>query len=271
MLQSVFILRSYNDDVLRKNSSLPLVAASLAASLLSVSNKYFWFDGECFSGGEEPQFKKSYPCINPLYVARVIWRFSFIVTRFSVLSLVWSVLGGAFVGIFLGISFLSWCIALIISAWEQFTEKCNVVSNGIIFGLISLISTPATGKWIFICVHIMEMVITMTIITIFAFNKNIECGVCAEINERQASDNPYIFMFIFTGWIAMVIDFILYLYLKHKDIFDMDELYAFEKIGMGIDKQKLSKKKEKIELQKQKEEKERNFERDREEYLRTVF
>ena len=48
MLQSVFIIRSYNDVELRNNSSIELVVVSLAASLFSISNKYTWIDKEGF-------------------------------------------------------------------------------------------------------------------------------------------------------------------------------------------------------------------------------
>eukprot|EP01083_Nonionella_stella_P207445 753590_1 len=45
VLQSVFIIRSANDEELRKNgSNIGLLLFSVLASLLSISNKYVWFD-----------------------------------------------------------------------------------------------------------------------------------------------------------------------------------------------------------------------------------
>ena len=107
VLQSVFIIRSFNDDNLRENSSIQLVALSLAASLFSISNKYTWLDQESvMEGAKSPEWKSRCLCFNPLYALRVIWRFSHVATRFCMLSLVWSVLGGTFVAIFLPISFV---------------------------------------------------------------------------------------------------------------------------------------------------------------------
>ena len=130
MLQSVFIIRSYNDLQLRDNSSIELVAASLAASLFSITNKYIWLDEESVEGhnADDPKWRLDFPCVNPWYVLRVIWRFSFVATRFCVLSLIWSVLGGAFLGIFLGASFILWactfCVKDIFGEGDQFEDHC---------------------------------------------------------------------------------------------------------------------------------------------------
>jgi len=45
VLQSVFIIRSANDDILKENgSNLPLILLSVVASLFSISNKFVWGD-----------------------------------------------------------------------------------------------------------------------------------------------------------------------------------------------------------------------------------
>eukprot|EP01083_Nonionella_stella_P026900 74045_1 len=44
VLQTIFIILSYNDDRLRTDSSMTLVMFSLIGSILSIANKYIWFD-----------------------------------------------------------------------------------------------------------------------------------------------------------------------------------------------------------------------------------
>lgn len=47
VLQCVFIVRSFNDPLLSNNSSMILIYLSIMASLLSITQKYVWFDKLC--------------------------------------------------------------------------------------------------------------------------------------------------------------------------------------------------------------------------------
>ena len=238
VLQSVFIIRSFNDKDLRDNSSIQLVGASLAASLFSISNKYCWLDKECFlKKAQEAKLKQSCPCINPWYLARIVWRFAFVASRFCALSLLWSVLGGVFVGIFLGVSFCYWCCA---SYKIDVDWDIGFFHWSILWAFASLISTPATSKWIYACMHGWEMIIVMGIITIFAFIEDADCGICADAENRQAMRNPYILMFIIAGWICMVIDFVMYFVFVRMDFFDEKGLKALDQFFDGFDVQKES-------------------------------
>ena len=170
------------------------MAVSLVASLFSISNKYTWLDKDgVVENAREPEFKRRCPCINGWYVLRIIWRFSFVATRFCVLSLVWSVLGGEFLGIFLAISFCLWNCSFLFSlkvSDEHFNGEDYVILTTL-WAMASLISTPTTTNWIFICIHGWEMILSLTVITIFAYNE-FECSICADSDERQANNNPYI-------------------------------------------------------------------------------
>merc|ERR1712154_22400 len=111
VLQSVFLIKSQNDDKLKANSNIYLVAISLAASLFSIANKCIWMDKDCVvEEAQEAKLKTNMPFINGWYVLRVIWRFSFVTTRFLVFSLIWSVFGGAFLGGFVVLSFFYWLV-----------------------------------------------------------------------------------------------------------------------------------------------------------------
>eukprot|EP01084_Bolivina_argentea_P003646 6859_1 len=46
VLQTIFIIRSVNDDELAKKANINLVAFSLIASLFSITNKFIWLDKE---------------------------------------------------------------------------------------------------------------------------------------------------------------------------------------------------------------------------------
>ena len=217
----MFIIRSFNDQSLRENSSIELVAVSLVASLFSISNKFTWIDKDgVHEIAQEPRFKKRFPCINGWYLLRIVWRFSFVATRFCVLSLLWSVLGGAFLSIFLGISFFF--SGMIIFFDEGVPDNLEDFAEHLwgccILGCVSIVSTPTSEKISHLCLHGLEMIFSLTVITIFAYIE-FDCGICADANDRQANNNPYIKMFIIAGWTTMGIDIITYGILLFKGIF----------------------------------------------------
>ena len=226
----MFIIRSYNDQNLRENSSIELVAVSLAASLFSISNKFTWTDKEAVvDKAKEPKFKAHCPCVNGWYVLRIVWRFSFVATRFCILSLVWSVLGGAFLGIFLAVSFLVWGCRMTFANNDGVPEMGDLseisvsIASCCLFGCVSLISSPVSEKWSELCIHGFEMTLSLSLITIFAYTQ-FDCGICADSYSRQAGNNPYIFMFIIAGWTTLGIDFITYGVLLYSSIFDDEDL-----------------------------------------------
>eukprot|EP01083_Nonionella_stella_P170206 578743_1 len=214
VLQSVFIIRSQNDPYLSTQSS-HLVSISLLASLISVANKYLFVDRDCFVYiAKDAQWSKKAPFVNKWYLLRVLWRFSFITTRFALLSLLWSVLGGAFLLIFLLISFLLWCVLIKIEMSMFIGLKLIIV-----YGFISLVATPAYASYLFAIGHGIEMIVTLSVITLFAFDKSIDCIICADPIDRQATSTKhvYILSFIMAGWISMMIDFITYYILLLND------------------------------------------------------
>ena len=188
------------------------MAVSLAASLFSISNKYTWLDKDGVEDeAADPKCKAKCPCINGWYVVRIVWRFAFVATRFCILSLIWSVLGGAFLGIFLAVSFCVWWTSLLPTVLEEFgaDEWYWIILVPFMWGTSSLISTPASEKLAFAVLHGLEMVTALTVITVFAYNE-FDCGICADSGSRQAANNPYIRLFIISGWSTMAIDFIGY-------------------------------------------------------------
>eukprot|EP01083_Nonionella_stella_P243757 849053_1 len=188
---------------------------SLAASLFSISNKYCWVDRDAVvEECRDAHLSTKCPCVNPLYVLRIIWRFSYITTRFCILSLVWSVMGGAFCLMFLAFSWLLWTMVTIVSMINDGTsddystcnwELCGLIVFGSVYGIVSLIAAPANSALMYFVSHALEMSVTLGLITLFAFVSSIVCDICADPSHRS-SDNPYVLWFIIAGWSAMVID-----------------------------------------------------------------
>ncbi len=107
---------------------------------------------------------------------------------------------------------------------------------GVFFGISSIIASPATDNVWFALVHVLEMIFTMTVITVFAYIDTFDCGVCADPITRQATWNPYIKMFIYGGWITMGIDFICYIIMLCLKQFDEEGWWsAIETFMKGIE------------------------------------
>merc|ERR1712129_675562 len=80
-------------------------------------------------------------CVNPWYLLRCLWRFSYIVTRFCILSLVWSVMGGAFIGIFLALSYILWVIMSFIAVTKE--RNLLFLLLAMLIAIPSLAASPA--------------------------------------------------------------------------------------------------------------------------------
>ena len=105
---------------------------------------------------------------------------------------------------------------------EGITKLCGFST---MWGLTSLIATPATGNYWFALLHGLEMATCLSLITWFAYVE-FECELCADARDRQADNNPYIKMFIFAGWATFVIDTISYsILLCMKTIYDGDDAW----------------------------------------------
>eukprot|EP01083_Nonionella_stella_P012656 35836_1 len=217
VLQSVFIIRWYNHDHDPDDqATMYLVGMSLLASLFSISNKYAWVDRDACEDDEHKEIgcSKRCPIVNKYYVLRIVWRYSYVASRFAMISLVWSVLGGAFVGIYLSCSWLMWSILSSLTWVEDkpstVSEICGVFGISAATGTACLVATPGSGSKLFAFAHVCEMLTTMSIITWFAFDSSMDCGICADPTTRQAMTNPYILSFIIAAWSSMVIDCVTY-------------------------------------------------------------
>lgn len=204
-MQSVFIIRSQNDINLKSSPTLTLVIISLLASLFSIANKYIWADKECVVD-EAKQAKSGDSIVNKWYILRIVWRFCYVLVRFSIFSMLWSVIGGAFLGIFIPLSWIYWVIIMVYTFKIGCGEGVLIVG----YGFVALVASPAFQSYAWAICHGIEMIIALTLITVFATIESIDCGICADPVLRQATNNGYIMAFLIAGWVALPIDFITY-------------------------------------------------------------
>ena len=218
ILQSVFIMRSYNDPVLRANSTLWIVVVSLTASLLTITDKYIWMDTTeyIFTDADMDFECCECPCMNPRFVLRAFWRFSLIVARFCALSLIWTVMSGWFFLFFLVFSLLSWMTHSFYTSDGAFGLKC-------VYGLMGIVSTFATRNVYAVCLRYFELISLLSTCTVFVLMDSFKCSICEDAQQRQADYNPYILLFIVVGWSSMAVEIVLYLILIIGGVFDEEE------------------------------------------------
>ena len=96
-------------------------------------------------------------------------------------------------------------------------DMSDIIVNSAGWACISVIATPSSPKLVHAFLHGTEMIVSLTVITLFAYI-DFDCIICAHGETRQAPSNPYIEIFIFGGWIMVGIDFITYgiLLFSHK-------------------------------------------------------
>ena len=196
------------------------------ASLFSIANKYIWVDKECVVDDvRDPEWSTKSPYVNKWYLLRVIWRFSVVTVRFSIFSLIWSVLGGAFLGIFIPSSLIYWFLIIQLTFGHPWCGEYMFVNIG--YGFVALISTPGYNSRRWAICHGVEMILTLSVITVFAFTPSFDCGICADSIARQATNNYYILSFIIAGWLALMIDFITYfVLLKYERFSEYDTVFV---------------------------------------------
>ena len=220
ILQSVFLIKSMNDERLRENSSIGLVTMSLIASLISISYKFVWIDKFMFAEkAEDIDLKKEKPCkcLNWYYMLRMTWRISTIIVRFVIYCLMWCVVGGVPFVIFLVITVIIGCCLNVI--WDRKTDA-EINYCCVPFIEIATIE-PIKNKFIGF-IRIFYDLCGLSIVTVFALIE-FDCELCADGEQRQASGNQYILTFLILGWISCVIHGILWAMIGWYGLIEISE------------------------------------------------
>ena len=232
LLQSIFLLRSYNTP-LSQDSNILLIVASLIASILSISTKMISQDGNLLSRdgiliAKNNGCKIKLICIdnkcscngNNLYFIRVFWRIFTILNRFIILSLIWTVLGGISFSIYIGISILY----NIILMWYNLKDvgdgmrdksfRKSVFLTGISNVLVVFAYSP---RWILIIkTRCIDHLIILTLTLLFTLT-NIECNICVNICFRSLNNvnnncdinwerNDLLLTYIISSWVVYIMD-----------------------------------------------------------------
>eukprot|EP01084_Bolivina_argentea_P092592 166564_1 len=211
VLQTVFLVRSANDENLPKRSNF-LIFTSLISSVCSVASKFFLMDKvRVRKKAKSLSPRKKFPnCCQPWYLIRIVWRFCHIVVRFAVFSLLWISVGGAFSAIF-----------VLVSALLVWFLSCRDKINGY-YTLLGTVAVPITADLMHF-LRWMENVIGLVLISLFAQlfgSLNWECQWCVNLETRTISHNQTILVLIIFGWVALGLEIVLFFVLKYGDIFD---------------------------------------------------
>lgn len=212
MLQSVFVIRSYNEEQLR-DSEIWLILVSIFASLMSISSKYMWE----YPSIRDPDQDVSTETMR--YIVCVLWRTCDITSNFVVYVLIWTVMGGGWLPI--------WCLIIFIINVALFRvvgyfDMRGGLFIGTVMAFISLGGTLLKSHPKAHCLKWMQIVIGLALVMLFALFP-FDCEICADSAHRQFDNtdesgvtNYRIFIFYVVGWIALVLEIVLYWVMKRN-------------------------------------------------------
>ena len=249
ILQTAFLIRSANSSLGEDdNSETLLLLLSLIASVVSVANKYRWLDELDEYCGLKPKYKgyklkfKFPGCINWWYLVTAIWRYSHIITRFTVFSLIWGVCGGGWVGVY-----TMWSLMLTMCAYCLIMRERNLVSQEYVsyFILGPIGNLPGIHIHIVIFFDIFYLDIGITVklgsmsagisfsvrwfsnlsgyalIAVFASVK-FSCDICVDEELRQFGANETIDRLFVIGCCTWLLDVVLFFVLRRSGIYNME-------------------------------------------------
>eukprot|EP01084_Bolivina_argentea_P064399 117455_1 len=218
VLQSVFLLRytatntGGGDDTI----GITLIIISITASILSIANKYAWFDQQAVVlDAKELNVEKKKCYISWRFLIRAIWRWSDLCVRFVIFSLLWVCIGGLYILIYVGLSYLFYYFIVL----NRIKMK---ESNGwyrLLATTICIVGIILDYEWHFCILRLIDNGLLMLIISIFVFI-NFDCAdvACSDNSKRDALNTPIIFTFILMGLIAYFIELIIYPILQSRRV-----------------------------------------------------
>ena len=226
LLQSVFIMRTFikgidsNDD---NNSGIRndlqttdilILFLSVVASIVSIASKYIVVDASDFVNGNGGQYateesKNANLCsrnnecvlINFGYVVRSLWRIGSVTARVSIYSLVWSVMGGAFI---IGYAIVEFLLAFIfIGCVDTYFEQKEQFLFMIV-AMIAIYFEEDAQERLFFYLRLFDDILLLCIIIIFSFYK-FNCSFCSNSENRNIDKNIAVRIYIIISAISIVI------------------------------------------------------------------
>eukprot|EP01083_Nonionella_stella_P251384 867384_1 len=226
VLQSVFIIRSANvKDQQLVDANIELLLFSVLASLFSVSNKFVAYDKESvIEIAKSLKPRQSFPdCINYWYIIRALWRLFHVISKFAVFTLIWAVIGGVWLPIWLATIYIVWFMVFKWNPKRINNPGLNVGACGEILadalGYVIAILYPEKAFVSYFIYKWIEATIALIAITVFA-TMQFRCGICEDPGFRMlfGNKNNRIFIFWIIGIVAHVMDAVLYIILYFANI-----------------------------------------------------
>eukprot|EP01083_Nonionella_stella_P173569 599180_1 len=247
VMQSTFLIRTFHTK-LAESDSIYIVFASIIASLFSIVTKFSNEDMEWVheSASSLHFSRKRFPCISISYLSVILWRFCDheSIARFSIFTLLWAVIGGVYLPLYLFISVATYfCLEfftdLLWIAVRRDSKNGNKISHKffvhkvyLIYILQSIVGVPLRRKLSMHVIRFVDNCVMLTLIYSFAFVE-FDCILCYDKIKRNASYNPYILTLLLMASVAAILEFILYLGLYYKDVIALKrEMSIVEVVGI---------------------------------------
>jgi len=200
VLQSIFLIRTYGTELEDHSLNIPIyfILGSIALSLFSITAKFRFEDSQWVAdiASSTHCTHKRCPCISPWYLMVVLWRVCDLMSRFSIFTLLWAVVGGFYLGIYLGLSLMIYlllarCTSLLVLTADggQWNDHQTVMFMMHI--LKYLVGTPLRPKSSMMIIRFIENAVVLTLITLFAVHGT-ECPFCNKVDELLPIENPYV-------------------------------------------------------------------------------
>ena len=242
LLQSVFIIRTFkNEDGAGKLGSQEqiLIFASIFASSISIANKFVSFDHDylatthsqnanlCHGMGKSKSKLNSNTknssinsnnssvncacsgCISFGWVVCVMFRYWTVTSRVIVCVLMWSVVCGYFLIIYI---FLEFVVFGLIVYWVVFERGKGDWQTMLAINMIYLVGIIGPGKYWVWFARLIDDVIMMALITMFSsadWLGNCDSNLCSDKDIRNIIYNESVFFYVVMGWSSIVLYSIL--------------------------------------------------------------
>ena len=235
LLQSLFLIRTFDSTFIYDNKNIFLVWISLFFSVFSATNKISNF---AMTGAgninKRNEFENKYnircngkcPIINiGVLSVKMFYTFN-VMTRLFVYCVVWSVVGGIFVIIFFIIVFIIFILGVKCGIYEQdeynvfgsnqsFMDICIAFIGGeaFCFGALEFYKSLSSGETKRFFIHNLLNYISLFVVLYFSIDDSFDCfyNICADSQIRNIFYNKFLFALIISIFCTSVIQIVLFI------------------------------------------------------------
>jgi len=208
LLQITFWIKSANDDILSENEDTLLIPFSIFVSIVTVTDRFVRYIDDLHV------IEDAKRRICGTFVARTCFRMSTVAANFIELTMIWTMMGGLWIGIWAGLSFILWLVA------ASVVEKD--LGTAVNFGnaIRNMIAIPIFYDWKWHLVKYAENIIGMILISVFLLS-DVEGSTIVSLDTREEHrEHGRVEFCLAMGWICSSVGFALYLLINHLKIID---------------------------------------------------